>query len=213
MFSNNMRVRSFLLLTALAVLSGCRFWLPALQPNPDPNHTHADFAVWTRGEKLDFSDATYMSGSSKEPAGEHPDDDHKHPTLHLHDGVGHVIHSHKPGQPFGDFFASIGFSIASEKPGEYCWYALSANHPFSGCESGPMHLYVNKLLFYGENPLDYIFNDGDHLLLTDAVSPEALERELAAMTDDACRYSQTCPRRGRPPLENCVADPAVPCTE
>ena len=36
--------------------------------------------------------------------------------------------------------------------------------------------------------------------------------ELQEMTDDACKYSKTCPWRGEPPAESCIADPAVPCT-
>jgi hypothetical protein len=60
---------------------------------------------------------------------------------------------------------------------------------------------------------DYVFEDGDALLLTDATDEKEVQNQLSAMTHDACLYSQTCPERGKPPVENCVADPTVPCTE
>jgi hypothetical protein len=199
--------------------------------NPDPNHTHADFAVWIDGVQLDFSDQKYMSEPVKDPIDEpvtfrfipaamahdgvedgHPDEttipERKY--LHLHDGNGHVIHRHKPGLTLGEFFTSIGFGLASEKAGEWCWYTVSPDHPFAACESGPMRLFVNgaeKKM----NPMEYVFEDHDQILLTDSTDDAAVQTQLAALTDDACRYSKTCSWRGEPPTENCIADPTVPC--
>ena len=50
-----------LLLVPVLLLAACE---RQYVPNPDPNHTHADFAVWTDGEKIGFDDPKYMSGVS-----------------------------------------------------------------------------------------------------------------------------------------------------
>jgi hypothetical protein len=180
-----------------------------LVKNPDPNHTHADFAVWVNGKQLDFSDEKYMSGSSTET--EHENEKHKY--LHLHDGIGTVVHRHKPGLSFGEFLSSnVNLSIANDGTGP-CLYTLSSDHPFAGCESGKLRLFVNGT----EKPLihpgdaDYVFQDGDKILLTDTTDDTKIQRELASLTDDACKYSKTCPWKGDPPTENCIADPEVPC--
>ena len=45
----------------------------------------------------------------------------------------------------------------------------------------------------------------------DEASMERITEQKEEMTDDACLYSKTCPWRGEPPAENCIADPEVPC--
>lgn len=195
-----------LLLAIWSLWEGVRPHTPA--QNPDPNHTHADFAVWVDGMQLDFSDKRYMSGSSKdEPEGEHEDSDHKHPYLHLHDGNGNVIHLHKPGLALGEFFASINVGFSDKN----CVIDTSLSKAARMmCGKRKFRMFVNGK----EVPFDlkYVFADGDKILFTDAADDAQVQRELKKMTDDACRYSQTCPWRGKPPPENCVSDPTVPCT-
>jgi len=84
-------------------------WMHA--KNPDPNHNHADFAVWINGKQLDFAQAKYMSGSSDPADPAHEEHDK---FLHLHDGNGHVVHRHKPGLGFGDFLKTIGFQLTAD---------------------------------------------------------------------------------------------------
>lgn len=186
--------------------------------NPDPNHTHADLAVWVNGQQLDFTDERYMSGA--------PEDGEQrvreaHPLrqyLHLHDGVGHVIHRHKPGLTLGDFFVSIGLPMT-----ESCLtlddyqYALLDEEWIESfdigrelCTNGKFHwrMFVNG----SEIPFDpgYEFQDLDKILLVYGAGDQFPD-QWAEMSDDACLYSRTCPERGDPPAENCIADPAIPC--
>ena len=153
-------------------------------PNPDPNHMHADFAVWVDGVQVDSSGDKYMSGLSTDEEGEH-----HHPYLHLHDHIGHVIHSHKPGQTLREFFDSIDFKFPKPLERWTMW--------INGQEE--------------EFNLDYVFQDMDQILLTNSAGSAKVLNELEQLTDDACKYSKTCPWKGEPPTENCVADPAVPC--
>jgi hypothetical protein len=185
--------------------------------NPDPNHTHADFAVWVNGMHLNFTGAQYMSGLSAD-AGTHPTDGFRK-FLHLHDGNGHVMHRHKPGLTLGEFFASLGLPMEAQ-----CmtldatqFAALDAGWKADFaiqnklCTNGKFHwmMYVNGTAAAFDAA--YAPADGDKILLTyDAADTH--EEQLRQLTDDACRYSQTCPWKGAPPTENCIADPEVPCT-
>lgn len=171
--------------------------------NPDPNHTHADFAVWINGEQLDFSADKYMSGLSTDDSTHDEQGEHRHQYLHLHDNNGDIIHRHKPGLTLHDFLMSLGFGTT---PG-----CLIPDDGKPVCDAGDKRwrMFVN-----GEEwPFDtaYDFNDVDQILLTYGSSDDEIAPQLDAMTDDACLYSRTCPERGDPPTENCIADPAVPC--
>ena len=59
----------------------------------------------------------------------------------------------------------------------------------------------------------YVFSDEDQILLSYSSSDTTWQQQWQKMTDDACRYSLTCPARGTPPKEDCIADPTVPCME
>ncbi|PIP64998.1 hypothetical protein COW95_04170, partial [Candidatus Peregrinibacteria bacterium CG22_combo_CG10-13_8_21_14_all_49_11] len=184
--------------------------------NPDPNHTHADVAVWIEGEKVDFSGDQYMSGLEDDHDHEH---DHLHPHLHLHDGIGHVVHQHRPGLTFGEFLESVGFSFegweqvcfVDEHQIKKCWPASGGNWRFfvNGKEvmCGPTEDCLHPLFV----AKDYVFRDMDGLLLLFNASDTDREAAFREITDDACLYSRTCPWRGDPPAENCIADPTVPC--
>lgn len=180
-------------LPCVLLLAGCRFWLPETAPNPDLNHTHADFAVFIDGEKLDFSSEKYMSTEQK----------HLSQYLHLHDGIGTVIHRHKPGLTLGEFISSLGLTMAKD--------CVTLETKEQLCNNGKKRwtMVVNG----GRRIVDpsYVFEDTDKILLSYSASDTLWESEWQQVTDDACLYSQTCPRRGRPPAENCIADPTVPC--
>ena len=181
-------MKRLLLVAGVVLLSGCTNRDPHTVPNPDPNHTHADFAVWVDEVNMDFSDDEYMSGVSYDEASHDEEDEYHHQYLHLHDNVGHVLHRHKPGLSLKEFFDSLGFRF---DPGK------------------TFRMFINE----EEVPFDlgYIFKDLDVLLLTTSTDPDLVFDQLEQLTDDACLYSRRCPWRGDPPAENCVADPSVPC--
>lgn len=194
--------------------------------NPDPNHIHADFAVWIADAQLDFSNDIYMSGSSTDES-THPHQGARQ-YIHLHDGNDHVIHLHKPGKTLGDAMHSLGLrmqndcltlddyqrrrmqSVGKSSPASFADSSQSGEL----CSDASLHwqLFVNGR----EQPFDpsYTIQDLDQILLRFSSRDSAddlLKRQLRDMTDDACLYSRTCPERGAPPTENCIADPTVPC--
>ncbi len=181
-------------------------------PNPDPNHTHADFAVWINGTLFDFAQEKYMTeeltanqlqalenstatGSSIQVLKQY---------LHLHDLNGHVLHRHKPGLGFGDFLKSLSFNFTGT--------CLTTD---TGTQTCNEDMTIWRLFVNGKeiSPIDpnYVFTDGDHILLTYGASDAELQHEWSLMTDDACRYSETCPGRGPAPTESCISDPTIPC--
>ncbi len=166
--------------------------------NPDPNHTHADLALWIEGRKIDLSDEKYMLS-------EESGDDAKEENPHLHDHIGNIIHRHKPGQSIGDFLGAIGVTALSQ-----C-VALGEQAPTCNQGGKRWQMFVNSM----ERPFDtsYIFTDIDRILLTFGATEDQVQEQLLSLTDNACIYSKTCPERGEPPEENCVADPAIPCRE
>lgn len=230
-------------------LAGAYYYghLPA--QNPDPNHTHADFAIWVNGQKLDFTDPKYMSEAYEEGKEVRTDPLRKY--LHLHDGNGHVLHRHKPGLTFGEFLESLGFTLemqaAKDDPTKMIgcvttpdnkklcdgdistgWQTL-VNDALIGCRrvrgnitcGGPNDAPHNPKSDI-EEVWNYVPEDGDQILVSygpffepgeEGVTPDTREmrREWSLMTNDACLYSKTCPWRGDPPTENCIADPTVPC--
>lgn len=201
-------MKRFLPLSLFGVLLvGCSWWPREFVENPDPNHTHADFAVWVNGEKLNFSADELMSGGSTEEEGEDGHGHaHLHPYLHLHDGVGHVIHRHKPGLTLKEFFDSlqVGFD-------EKCYGSFAPMADGFICGETLFRMFMNGK----EQPFDleYAFSDTDQILLTNTENDAEVTKELEGLTDDACLYSRTCPWRGEAPKEGCIADPAVPCIE
>lgn len=159
--------------------------------NPDPNHTHADFAVFIDGNRIDFSQEKYMS----------TDTDPKHPFTHVHDGNGNVMHRHKPGVTIGEFFASLNIKLTPD-----C-FTLDTGEQYCTENSKSWKMFVNGQ----EVPLSpaFEFQDLDQILLT--YGSGDTQKQLRQLSNDACLYSQTCPERGTPPKENCISDPTVPC--
>lgn len=164
--------------------------------NPDPNHTHADLSMWVEGKKIDLSAGKYMLD-------EETTDPEKETNPHLHDGNGLVIHRHEAGQSIGEFLKAIDIDATNQ--------CVKLDDGTSLCNEGSKRwqMFINGT----EQPLDpaYIFRDLDQILLTYGATVEQAAEQIQSLSDDACLYSQTCPERGTPPVENCVADPTIPC--
>lgn len=174
--------------------------------NPDPNHTHADFAVWIQNERVDFAKPEYMSGlSTDDHSVEHEGDHDKY--FHLHDGNGDVIHRHKPDLTLAEFFATIGMKMT-----DTCFTVGEQAPVCNDATAGKVwHMVIN-----GQedafNP-SYAFRDLDKILLTYGSDESQMYEQYKALTDEACLFSQVCRWRPPPPVENCIADPEIPCRE
>jgi|CXWL01.1.fsa_nt_gi hypothetical protein len=210
----------------ILAIGAYEYGLNRMVPNPDPNHTHADFAVWIGGERVDFAQEKYMTeeltanqlqalsnstatGSTQKVLKQY---------LHLHGMNGYVIHRHKPGLTLEDFFDSLSsdsnpiqFHRNVSVGINYFTFCICTQPTAFECPCAPVSV---RLFVNGEEVIDgpgYVFHDGDRLLITDAVDQTEVVNELDLLTDEACMLSKTCPGRGRPPVENCISDPMIPC--
>ncbi len=199
-----MRARFFpLLAIIIAIIIGIGYMVypravHAPAKNPDPDHAHVDFAVFVKGMKIDFAQPQYMEDFAKVGSGTTT-----RAYVHLHDGNGSIIHIHKPGLTIDDFFASIGLPIQGK-----CM-TIESGEKLCPKDGKKWRLFEND----SEVPFDgtFLFRDLDRLLISYGPADGDVLAELAQVTNDACRYSRTCPERGTPPSENCIADPNIPC--
>lgn len=80
-------------------------------------HYHAGFRVYIDGQRQDYSDYIYMNFV---PCSEHNEGksaaEEQMELAHLHDGVGDVVHVHRPGAKWGDLFRNIGVELPGDIP-------------------------------------------------------------------------------------------------
>lgn len=182
-----------------------------IENKPEPAfHEHADFAMYLLGERFDFSKDEFMSvtpckivqepslfgipaalahGSTRESL---KDD------VHLHDNIGGVVHSHKEGIDWSDFFVSIGMEFTDTTFTDHEG-AITKN-----TDENTFRFFLN-----GQEVLtisDVEIRDNDKVLISygpkDRVEKD-FARELASISNDACYYSETCLHRGDAPYESC----------
>jgi len=166
--------------------------------NPDPNHSHADLALWVENRQIELSAEKYMLNEGST-------DPDKETKPHLHDGNGLVIHRHKPGQSVEEFLEAIDITSTAQ--------CVTLDNGTVTCnqDTKRWQMFING----NEVPFDlsYVFMDLDQILLTYGATQKQVAEQITLLSNDACLYSQTCPERGKPPVENCIADPTVPCTQ
>jgi len=168
-------------------------------PSPSPLvketefHEHFDLGVYVDGQWWDFSQEQYQSSTY----------DYLHEAIHLHDGNGTVVHLHQEGVSLQAFFETLGFELTAEclASEDQVWcedeahdlQVLVNGQATNHSQSIPLHDLDRILVWYGT---------------LDHPQPIGLMNQV---TDEACIYSETCPERGSPPVENCVASADQPC--
>jgi len=185
---------------------------------PEPDfHEHADFALFIDGQRFDFSKDEYMSVQPCTVSREYPanvayahglESDDLEDSAHLHDRNGTVVHAHKPGVAWHDFFESLNMEFddgefVDDQGGEYL-----AN------EGAAFYYFVNGEAV--EQLANREIRDLDQVLISYSSTGEITQEELliqqAQITNNACFYSEACQHRGPAPYESCGAaheDPAI----
>jgi len=90
--------------------------------NPAPEfHIHANFALFLNGQRFDFGKPEFMDVNPCKiektswitAAYAHDEDEGAlEGAVHLHDGNGHLIHVHRAGIQYHDFFESMGMKLS-----------------------------------------------------------------------------------------------------
>ena len=119
-------------------------------------HVHASLLVRIFGDTFDFSSPTYQIKSS---------------WIHFEDTDGTTIHRHSSGVTLGFLFDTLNIGIDDE-----C-YRFPDGRQFCTNEDYSLKYYINHQLVNGIR--DYVFEDGDRLLITYGnETPEQIEDQL-----------------------------------
>ena len=169
---------------------------PISQAPTEKYHVHANFNVRINGVLRDFSGSQYQSPEGKE----------LDKYIHLHDGVGDLIHIHKKGESLNDFFKSLKISFTKD-----C-IILGPSSQYCSGNGETLKFYVNgkpNNLFEKYEPVDL-----DRILISFGYEDDAdIQKQIAQVSDNACIYSLKCPERGKPPTENCVGGLGSDCDQ
>jgi hypothetical protein len=142
-------------------------------------HTHADFAVFINGQKRDFSDPDFVSKAG----------DERSANVHLHKPRFSVIHVHRTGTTFDEFFRSIGWELTDTciKP--------AGEQQF--CNSGDQAI---KFMVNGVRVDSLMFEDipamGRVLISYGTETDDQLLQQYGQVTDESCILSGLCLARG-----------------
>ena len=119
-------------------------------------HVHASLLVRIFGDKFDFSVPSYQIKSS---------------WIHFEESDGTTIHRHASGVTLGFLFDSLNIGIDNE-----C-YIFPDGRQFCTNEDYSLKYYINHQLV--KNISDYIFEDGDRILISfGSETPEQIEEQL-----------------------------------
>lgn len=102
-----------ILIAAFAYNSHSIFEKPATK-KVEEIHYHAGFEIYKDGARIEFTDLGYMD---VKPCGSEDDEDkpdkHLEPEVHLHDGIGNIVHIHGKVALWKDLFKKLNIEIAS----------------------------------------------------------------------------------------------------
>ena len=119
-------------------------------------HEHASLLVRIFGDKFDFSVPSYQIKSS---------------WIHFEESDGTTIHRHSTGVELGYLFDTLNIGIDSE-----C-YRFPDGRQFCTNEDYSLKYYINHQLV--DNISDYVFEDGDRILISfGSETPEQIEEQL-----------------------------------
>lgn len=117
----------------------------SVTPTPEI-HYHAGFRIYKDGKLQDFTKLEFMSikPCAIEPGEEHEETEAD--MLHLHDGVGDVVHIHGAGRKWGHLFTYLKL----ETPQTITAYsgASQVTHPLDT----PIQKYQSVIFFIGDEP-------------------------------------------------------------
>lgn len=196
-----------------------------VQPSPSPVnklpdfHHHVDLRIMIDGKQLDLSKEEYQSSTYV----------YKDEHVHLHDKNGSVVHLHQPGVTVGDFLETLNMELSDECFTLYVdedgleaksvttteldkqpERVVVENHCKQSNDGKTLVVMVNGMQQLEADK--YLFEDLDKVLIYFGEADQTLiQEQMALVSDDACLYSETCPERGKPPIENCVASADTPC--
>ena len=143
-----------------------------------PVHWHADFALYIRGERYDFGQERFVSDA----------DDELSENVHLHGERGSVVHAHREGTTWREFFDSLGFELS-----DAC-LTTAEGEQLCNSETERLSFVLNGVRLDSLAFQD--ITDIDRALISyGSESAEELMQQYAKVTDEACIVSLLCEER------------------
>ncbi len=165
-------------LIGIVLLGAARF---AFAPFHEHPHYHANFLVVVDGEPLDLSGDRYMEEVGACRVG---DDVLPSERVHMHDGVGDVVHVHHDGASWGHFFSVLGFTLGEDH------LILDDGRRFFDGEGGRLRFVVDGRALPTLH--DQVVRPGDRVLVSWGEEPmeEVLEEQFPQVSSDAPEYDE-----------------------
>ncbi len=165
-----------------------------------PSHSHANFAVIVRGEGIDFNKPRFLSTQN----------DDRSPLAHLHQPRFDVVHIHRTGTNWDEFFRSIGFELSDPSlvgtTADKTCFKYPDGQRLCNSATETFKFYVNGvkvvgISFTGIHELDRVL-----VSYGSETDTQVVQNQVIRVGDDACIPSERCPDRipKNEPPEQCT---------
>ncbi|MBM3945603.1 MAG: hypothetical protein FJ317_08985 [SAR202 cluster bacterium] len=160
-----------------------------------PQHVHADFSLVVRGQRFDFNKPEFVSTEEK----------HLSEDVHIHAPRYTVVHSHRFGVTWDEFFRSLGFRLSDPTNGardtQVCM-TFPDGTKLCNSDRETWKFVVNGVRIDGVANLD--IQDLNRVLISYGSEDDtALIAQYAKVSDEACIPSEVCISRGTDTSEAC----------
>lgn len=172
-------------------------------------HAHANFQVVINGSTMDFNRPDFMSLAPcddeesffpliHDVLAHGKDSDELRENVHLHDNVGDVVHVHKRGMTWHNFFESLNMDLEKDQ------FVDEQENAYVNNKTSQLFFFLNgkQVNDLGEMEI----HDLDRVLVVYDQRGRAVSELLKTyvVADTACQYSGTCPTRGSVGQESCT---------
>lgn len=185
------------------VVQTCRVGEPGCESRQSV-HWHADFALFIDGRQFDFNQDRFLSEENDELSA----------TVHIHEPRTTVVHVHRSGTTWGEFFDSLGFKLTDKTlpnlGGPSCLELPSGERVCDG-DGKTLKFVVNGVQADGISETD--ITDLDRVLVSygSESAEDVMAKQWTQVSDEACIPSGRCMERGADPKEPCGKFGATTC--
>ena len=111
-----------------------------LAKKPVELHYHAGFEIYKNGTLMDFTPLEFMNVKPCADDQDETSHDDLHPEVHLHDGIGNIVHVHGKEATWSDLFLKLNIDAATAS-------AIVNNKPISHINNETIHPYDQGVIF------------------------------------------------------------------
>lgn len=141
-------------------------------------HDHADFAVYVRGQRLDFNQPEFLSSEGKDLS----------KNVHIHAPRTNVVHIHREQTTWDEFLTSLGMGVDDS-----C-LTIRGGEKLCNAGSEALKFFVNGVQIDSLQFQDLA--DLDRVLISFGSDDDAtIGKQLDSVTDEACIPGEQCKAR------------------